>query len=194
MYGIDSKADVIFIEQEALLILITMRQGHSKSNDECLKHLKVNLITIKLAGGEHNLYDDYLCQKFMNIGDITPGKDKEEKYIERYTAMHYFSRADEHRYSDLYKELLASSHRYRNEYPKKNLREYDMLHSNAPSITTTSHLSTNGRRNFNIMFTQHQKSKNQGNSQGRKQAPETDGRITDHLCFKYNGHVQRSWY
>ena len=47
--GIGSKADVIFIEQEALLISITMHQGQSDSNDEYLKCFKSSVITFKLA-------------------------------------------------------------------------------------------------------------------------------------------------
>ena len=61
----------------------------------------MNVITLKLSGGEHHLYNDKLCQKFMNIGYITPIKDKRDKYIEQYMAMHYFRRVDEHLYSDL---------------------------------------------------------------------------------------------
>ena len=46
---IESKADVIFIEQEALLIIMKMRQGQSESNSKYLKHFKSNVITIKLS-------------------------------------------------------------------------------------------------------------------------------------------------
>ena len=47
--GVDSKIDVIFIEHEALLIFITMRQGQSESNDKYLKRFRSNYITLKLS-------------------------------------------------------------------------------------------------------------------------------------------------
>ena len=75
-YGIDSKSDVIFIEKEAPLIFITMHQGQSESNESYFKHFKSDVITLKLAGGEHHLYNEKLCQKVMNIGDVTPSKDE----------------------------------------------------------------------------------------------------------------------
>ena len=78
IYGIDSKADVIFIQQEALLIFITMHQGQSDNNNGYLKRFKYSVITLKLAGGEHHLYHGKVCQKGMNIGDVTPGKDEKE--------------------------------------------------------------------------------------------------------------------
>ena len=78
-----------------------MHQGQYESNNEYLKCLNSKVITIKISGVEYNSYDDNLCQKIMNIGCVTPSKDEKEKHIERYTAMHYFRRADEHLYSDL---------------------------------------------------------------------------------------------
>ena len=99
--GIGWKADVIFIGQEALLIFMTMHQGHYESNNEYLKHFKSIVITLKVSDREHHVYDAKLCQKVANIGDVTPSKYEKEKYIDRYMAMNYFRRADEHSYSDL---------------------------------------------------------------------------------------------
>ena len=53
-----------------------MLQSCFKSNDKYLKRFKLNIITLKLAGGEHCLYDKKLYQKVMNIGNITPSKDE----------------------------------------------------------------------------------------------------------------------
>ena len=100
MSVIYSKSDVIFIEKYALLILITICQGKSKINNEYLKHLKLKTITIKPAGGDHHLYGDNVCQKVMNIGDVTPSKD-EKKCLEQYTEIHYLIKADEQCSSDL---------------------------------------------------------------------------------------------
>ena len=98
----------------------------------------------------------------MSIGDVTPSKDKKEKYINQYTVMNYFRRTDEHLYSDLQKEILSASYRDQNEYLKTLQREYYMLHSHTPSITTTPHHRTNSRRNINIMFKHSKTSKYQG--------------------------------
>ena len=89
----------------------------------------------------------------MNIGDVTPGKDKKEKYIEKYTTTHYLRRADEHWYPGLQKEILTDSYRDQNEYPKTLQREYDTPHSHTPYITTHSYRRKHCRRNVNVMFT-----------------------------------------
>ena len=128
----------------------------------------MNVITLKLSGGEHHLYNDKLCQKFMNIGYITPIKDKRDKYIEQYMAMHYFIRADEHFYYYLQKDILADSYQDRNDYTKTLQRAYYMLHFHATYITTTSHHRKNGRRNTKFMFKHRQTSKDQGNEKGQK--------------------------
>ena len=112
----------------------------------------------------------------MNIGYVTPSKDKKEKYIKRYMEMKYFRRADEHRYYDLQRELLIAS-----EYPKTLQIAYDIIHRHTPSITDTYHRRKNCRGNVNVMFTQCLTSKYQGNSQGQKQLPGTDERITEKL-------------
>ena len=122
----------------------------------------------------------------MNVGDVTPSKDKKEKYIERCVAMHYFRRVDEHFYYDLQKKLLGDYYQDQNEYPKTLQISYDVIYFHTPSITTSSQRRTNFRTNFNIIFTQRKASKYHGNSQGQKQVPGTDMRITYHLCFKCN--------
>ena len=80
MSGIDSKPDVILIEQAELLIFIKILQSQYGSNGEYLKYFKTNVMTIRLSGGENHLYNEKLCQKFMNIGDVTPSKDEKEIY------------------------------------------------------------------------------------------------------------------
>ena len=122
----------------------------------------------------------------MNVGDVTPSKDKKEKYIERCVAMHYFRRVDKHFYYDLQKKLLGDYYQDQNEYPKTLQISYDVIYCHTPSITTSSQRRTNFRTNFNIIFTQRKASKYHGNSQGQKQVPGTDMRITYHLCFKCN--------
>ena len=105
-----------------------------------------------------------------------------------------FRRVDEHCYSYLQKELLQDYYKDKNEYPKTLKREYYMINNNTPFITTTLHRITNGRIKVNVMFTQIQTSRDQGNTQGRKQVPGIHGRITDHLCFKCNEYIHSTWH
>ena len=108
--------------------------------------------------------------------------------------MHYFIKEDENRFSNLQKDILADSYQDWNHYPKKLQGAYDMIHHHTPYITTTYHRRANGIRNVNVIFTQHQTPKDQGNPQGQKQVPGTDGRITDNLFFKWNGYSHIAWY
>ena len=99
-----------------------------------------------------------------------------------YRAIHgnsLLNKADDHFYSDLLKKILVYSYWDQYEYTKTHQRSYDMLHNHTPSITTTSHRRGNGVRYVNVMFTQRQTSKYQGNTQGWKQVPGTDDKITD---------------
>ena len=49
------------------------------------------------------------------------------------------------------------------------------------------------QKNITVIFTLRQTSKDQGDLQGRKQVPVTDGRITDNLYFKLNQYSHIAW-
>ena len=60
---IDDKANKLYIEQEALIMFVTMRQGGTESDDAFQRRLKSNSMTLILAGGKHHLYNpsDVTC-------------------------------------------------------------------------------------------------------------------------------------
>ena len=69
-----------------------------------------------------------------------------------------------------------------------------MLHRHTPSKTLKPYLRKNYKRNKNVVFKHHQKSKDKGKPQVQKQVPVSDGRITDYLCLKWNEYNHIAWY
>ena len=107
--GVDTKANKLYVEQEALVAFTTMRQGATESTDGFITRVKQNAQTLKLAGGERYLFDKESLPT-DNCANI-------DHAVEEYLAMHVLCRSDVGRFGDLQKSLLDGLHRGRDEYP-----------------------------------------------------------------------------
>ena len=93
--GMDTKANKLYVEQEALVAFTTMRQGATESTDGFITRVKHNAQTLKLAGGERYLYDKDLLS--------SPTRSNVDRTIEEYLLMHIIRRSDPIRFEDLQK-------------------------------------------------------------------------------------------
>ena len=97
--GFDTKANKLYVEQEALVFLATMRQGATESTDGFITRVKNNAQTLKLVGGKRYLYDNDLLTKNFSPNKVT--RMQIDKAIEEYLSMHVVCRSDVSRFGDL---------------------------------------------------------------------------------------------
>ena len=67
----DVKALKNYTEQEAVNVLFSMSQGATEATDCFILHVKINAQTLKLAGGEHFIYNptDIVTVDANNVTD-----------------------------------------------------------------------------------------------------------------------------
>ena len=184
--GVDTKANKLYIEQEALVVFTTMRQGTTEPTDGFITRVKQNAQTLKLAGGERYLYDKESL--------TTDDRANIDRAIEEYLAMHVLRRSDAVRFGDLQKSLLDGSHRGRDEYPT-TLQDVYALMVRQPKEMQPFNRKGNGRGGTNVMFAMVSGDKNSGgDDDGERMVPGTDGKVVDNECFicRKKGHI--SWY
>ena len=185
--GVDTKANRLYVEQEALVAFTTMRQGATESTDGFIMRVKHNAETLKIAGGERYLYDEDL------LSVVT--RQSVDRAIEKYISMHVIRRSDQGRFGDLQKSLLEGSHRGQDEYPT-TLQDVYALMIRQPKETQIGSRKGGSKNNHgNFMFAMVGKDGDgAGGDDGDDLVPGTDGRIIENECYicRKKGHI--SWY
>ena len=187
MSGVDTKANKLYVEQEALVAFTTMRQGATETTDSFISRVKHNAQTLKLAGGERYLYDKDLLPTLTRINV--------ERAIEEYLSMHVIRRSDSVRFGDLQKSLLEGSHRGRNEYPVTLQDVYALMVRQPKEMQMGNRRGSNRGSNANVMFAMVGKeSGSAGSKDENDMVPGTDGRLVENECYicHKKGHI--SWY
>ena len=119
--GLDEKANKYDIVYTALMIVVTMRQGETESNDDYLTRFKSNWETMMLIGGSH-----FFVSKEI-IGHQFYTNEEANKSNEALRSMIFIKRSDSKRYGDLKKRLEEANAVKRDEYPKTLADAYDLL-------------------------------------------------------------------
>ena len=119
--GLDEKANKYDTVYTALMIVVTMRQGETESNDDYLTRFKSNWETMMLIGGSH-----FFVSKEI-IGHQFYTNEEANKSNEALRSMIFIKRSDSKRYGDLKKRLEEANAVKRDEYPKTLADAYDLL-------------------------------------------------------------------
>ena len=129
-----------------MVAFTTMRQGATETTDSFITRVKHNAQTLKLAGGEHYLFDKDLLPSPLTCINI-------ERAIEEYLSMHVIRRSDAARFGDLQKSLLEVSHRGRDEYPVTLQDVYALMVRQPKEMQVGNRRGSNrGSKNVNVMF------------------------------------------
>ena len=185
--GVDTKANKLFVEQEALVAFTTMRQGATEPTDGFITRVKQNGKTLELAGGERYLVDK---ESLSNKDRATIDGE-----IEKYLAMHVIRRSDTGRFGELQKSLLDGSHRGRDEYPTTLQDVYALM------VRQPKEMQSYGRKGnvkgmaTNVMFAMVSGEKKNVKSDGEDVlVPGTDGKVVDNECYVCHKRGHISWY
>ena len=185
--GVDMKANKLFVEQEALITFVTMRQGATEPTDGFINRVKHNAQTLRLAGGQRHLYEQ--------AKGTTLSKSEIEVKIDEYLAMHVIRRCDQGRFGDLQKSLLDGSYRGRNEYPTTLQEVYALLVRQPKEIQANLRKTNTRSGRSNVMFAMVGKAQEKDKSTSTNEYVRgTDGKLIDQECYICHklGHI--SWY
>ena len=126
--GLDTKVNLRVSLHASMLNFLTMRQGESETNDDCLTRFKSSTETLKLAGGEHI----FVSKEMLKVDDLSSMTKKErDAEKDRFMAACFILRCDgfgeRSRYKNILEDLKSSANRGRDEYPTTLTDAFDLL-------------------------------------------------------------------